>query len=736
LTHPKRIFVSNRLPFSVDPKTGEVIRGTGGLVSALLGVNLDEPFVWMGFETDKEVVRQLREQKGSLLKTLSLHPVAIDKKIYDRYYDNFSNDVLWPLFHYESENTFFVREHWEAYKAANVKMAEEILKIAGPNDTVWIHDFHFLLLPALLKSKNPKLKVGLFLHVPFPTSEMFRQLPVRNEILKSMVSCDLLGFHEHSYLRHFTVAIKNRLGIDSTFYRAQIESHTLHLGVYPISIDGDELKSQANSKEVKDQEAKFYNTIQASFLVLGIDRLDYTKGLDLKLRGFYRLLHKYPEVRGKIKLLQVAIPTRTKVRSYIRLKKRVDQLVGMINGEFGQPGYNPVSYIFNSVSQRDLLALYRRAECLLVTSKRDGMNLVSMEYVVAKDLKNPGVLVLSEFAGAASILAGALIVNPWDEDSVADAIYQSYQMDSAERLDRMQTLQKILTKYSATQWAKSFLKDLENSTSEIAQDPVVTLSAKHQQWPEELLERIKNASKCYFVTDYDGTLVPLGDLPATAIISEEQKQRLRDLQKDFSVWVLSGRDKDFLSQQLGKESFHLAAEHGAYARGEKKKWVGRITSDISSWYGEIQRLMQDYAVKVPLSFVETKKASLVWHYRLSPEGFADYQAKKLDEELLVGFANQPVSITMGSKIVEAKAIECNKGHFLRELIGNDSDLDALYICIGDDRTDEDMFRLPDERKISIKIGPQETSAGYRLNSQSEVAGFLEQLLAVRGRRKK
>ncbi|MEK6554858.1 MAG: trehalose-6-phosphate synthase, partial [Bdellovibrionota bacterium] len=373
MTKPKRIFVSNRLPFNISTKTGDLQRGSGGLVSALMGVHLDQPFYWLGFETDPGVAAELKQKAQQVDKQLRLQPVVINKKLYDSYYDKFSNDVLWPLFHYESQHVLFRREDWNSYVEANRLMADEILKVAIETDTVWIHDFHFFLLPAMLKERMPKLQVGFFLHIPFPSSEIFRQLPVRQEILAGLIKADLIGFHEHSYLRHFTVSLTAQMGIDSSFLRAQIGDHTLNLGVYPISIDNEGLKEKSESAAVTARTHDYENEIKSNFLVLGVDRLDYSKGLELKLRGFRRMLKKYPDVRGEINLLQVAVPTRTKVPAYMRLKKEVDQLVGTINGEFGQPGYVPVQYIFNSVVENDLLALYRRADSILITSKRDGM---------------------------------------------------------------------------------------------------------------------------------------------------------------------------------------------------------------------------------------------------------------------------------------------------------------------------------------------------------------------------
>lgn len=725
MTKAKRIFVSNRLPFNINSKTGALQRGSGGLVSALLGVHLEEPFFWMGFETDKNTADQLTEKAGDINRKLHLRPVVLEKELYKNYYDGFCNDVLWPLFHYEGNQVYFRRKDWQAYKEANRIMSEAILKVANPGDTVWLHDFHFLLLPALLKTANPQLKVGFFLHTPFPSAEIFRQLPVREEVLKSMIRCDLIGFHEHSYLRHFSVTIKALLGVDSGVFKAEIGDHTLKLGVYPISIDIDEMREKARSEKIGELTEKFRKKIRSNFLILGVDRLDYTKGIELKLRGFSRLLEKYPELRGKVNLLQIAIPTRTTVPSYIKLRQEVEQLVGSINGQYGQPGYVPVQYMFRSVSESDLLALYRRADCMLITSKRDGMNLVAMEYAVCQRQETPGLLALSEFAGAASLLAQALFLNPWDEDSIANVLYRAVTMPIEEKQTRLQGLNNILSKYSATRWAESFLTDLEKNVPSNERKGI-SLVLDNPDSTRELLQKFKHAERKILILDYDGTLVAIQDQPLTAVLSDEMKSLIEDISSEYQTYIISGRPREFLESQFAETSCTLVTEHGAYSKkAGEAEWQSHLTSDIKSWFPEAKRAMEEYSKRVPLSFLEIKSASIVWHFRQSPPAFAEYQAKKLDDELQVGLANQPVTVTLGNKIVEARAVECNKGNFVRSLLKEFPDCSVL--CIGDDVTDEDMFRQLGTKHISIKVGPGKTTAQYRIKDHVQVRMLLELL---------
>jgi trehalose 6-phosphate synthase/phosphatase len=727
LSKPKRIFVSNRLPLSVM-SSGEVRRGDGGLVSALLGVSLDDPFMWFGFETQQKNIETLEREAKNIFPQMQCRPVLLPKDIYAKYYDGFANDILWPLFHYEADLSSFQKEHWNAYLEANQKMAAAIAAEAQPGDSIWIHDFHFMMLPRFLRARLPDVKIGFFLHIPFPSPELFRELPVREEILGSLTDCDLVGFHEHSYLQQFIVSLKSILGIEASLFEARLGPRTLRLGVYPISIDSDDLKMKAQDEEVKKLCASYQKHSKAPFLLLGVDRLDYTKGLELKLRGFQHALKKYPELVGQVSLLQVAIPTREKVAAYIKLRKRIEQLVGSINGDFAKPNYTPVEYIYNSVSQTELLALYRRANAAMVTSKRDGMNLVAMEYVVAQELETAGTLILSEFAGSASLLSDALIINPWDVDQIADAIHRSYHMPLEERQAKMEHLQSILSRYSATRWAESFLKDLETLRESGRKQIAKPLRPLRQSWDAEF-KNILSPQKMRLVLDYDGTLVGFTKHPDRALLPAEVKASLQRLQDFAEIFILSGRSRGFLEKQFEDPAVGLVAEHGAFYRLPRKDWKSRVVTETQSWYPSVEKAMSAYTERVPLSFIEKKQASLVFHFRDSPADFADYQAKKLDGELQTGFSNAPIIVSLGNKILEVKASECNKGAFLRWLMQESEQSRSMhYLCVGDDRTDEDMFAAGRKQDLTVKVGPGMTTAAYRLENQTVVLEFLKELI--------
>ncbi|MCB0363097.1 MAG: HAD-IIB family hydrolase, partial [Bdellovibrionales bacterium] len=529
----------------------------------------------------------------------------------------------------------FSRENWEAYVKVNELMADAISSKAEAEDLVWIHDFHFFLLPKMLKQRNPRLRVGFFLHIPFPSSEIFRQLPVRNEVLEGLSASDILGFHEYSYLRHFSISLKSCLGIESSLFRADMgQGRYLRLGVYPISVDTQLLKQKACSEKVKTLEKKLKDPL---FLLLGVDRLDYTKGIELKLRGFRRALEIYPELRGKMSLLQIAVPTRTRVPAYKRLKTSVDQLVGNINGEYGRPDYTPVRYMFSSVKESELLALYRTANALLVTSKRDGMNLVCMEYLLAQNPKNPGCVILSEFAGASSLLGDVMTINPWDADAMARSIKECFDMNLDERIRRHRKADTTLSVYSASEWAEGFLRDL-NTVTNSRQLEAKLISPRASDWPSKLIKLIAQKGRLFLFLDYDGTLAPICDQPSHAVLSEATSQLLKQLGQipGIEICIVSGRKKEFLEEQFPKNNFHLAAEHGAYFKAQQSQgWENFVSSHLDSWYPDALRMMKDYSLRVPHSYVETKDASLTWHFRQSPSDFAEYQYQTMAEELQI-----------------------------------------------------------------------------------------------------
>jgi trehalose 6-phosphate synthase/phosphatase len=728
------IIVSNRLPLTVNAD-GELSRASGGLVTALSGVHNQAEQVWVGIAPAEISSNQWHELDPALTQVYV--PVFIEPDLYDRYYNGMANDVFWPLFHYEASLIKFEPQNWEAYREVNQVLAQTISTIAQPGDLVWIHDFHLFLLPRLLRQLQPELKSGFFLHIPFPSSELFRQLPVRHEVLSGILGADLIGFHDYSYLRHFCSALKSVFDLDSNLMHLIWERRNLQLGVFPVSIDTSSMLQATQSAETAAVLQRYNDDKSYKYLILGVDRLDYSKGLLLKLQIFRNLLQNNPELQGQVTLLQIAIPTRQDVEEYQKLRLQMEQLIGEINGKYAHPNYVPVQYMYSSISFHELLALYRMADVMLVTSQRDGMNLVAMEYLVSQPPENPGTLVLSEFTGASSVLSGAMVINPWDSQESACILAQALNLPLHDRQQRYQSTVKFLQGYTASDWAAGFMDTLAQSGAGGQQDRQQTLKTRENI--QAVLAPVCGGPLLIFL-DYDGTLVPIEKRPELAVMSTVVFGLLSHLvsYKDVQIVVVSGRPGSFLNAQFQTLPISLAAEHGAtFYSPTDKIWESQVWSDRDSWYASAEHHLEHYSLRVPNSFVEKKDYSLAWHYRLSPSVFAEYQASKLKEELESGFSNLPVTVLAGKKVVEVRVVEANKGYFVRNYLAHhlNAENHPQILAIGDDTTDEEMMAALPETALTFRVGEDVSRARYRLQNQSDVLVLLDVLGQIQSKQK-
>lgn len=719
------IIVSNRLPFSYDKATKKLKPCSGGLVTAIKGVKTDDQVVWVGSAAQKIPKKLMDEFQAK--EPMRYSSVYLEQNLYDTYYNDFCNDVLWPILHYETDHVKYREYAWEAYKKVNQIFAEHILKIAKAQDIIWIHDFHLFLVPELLKKANPKLKIGFFLHVPFPSSEIFRQLPCRYEILKSMIFSDLVGFHDYSYLRHFSSSVYNVLGIHNSMLEIKYSHHICKMGVYPVSIDTYDFLKKSNGTSTKKYFNQYQQNKNGIKYLLGVDRLDYTKGILLKLEAFKFLLESHPELIGKIQLIQIAVPSRTEVPEYVQLRKDVERLVGEINGKFSTIDYIPVRYIFNSINIHELLALYRISDVLFVTSKRDGMNLVCLEYVTAQQEDDPGVVILSEFAGAASTLSRAILINPMDIAKTAKTVFDVLYLDKDERIERNTTMINFLKNYTASDWASAFINDLGNRDIE---HRTKTIDLSHKKTLNEVIRKIRNKNSILLL-DYDGTLAPIHNHPEDAIIEDDMKEVIKRLAKDNNkeIVIVSGRPVNFLQKQFKGIDVYIAGEHGGvFYDWKRKKWRTLVSSGKNIWYEQALEIVRLYTKRTPSSFMEKKDHAITWHFRNAPADFGEFQARKLVVDLETSLANMPVNVIMGKKVVEIKAVEANKGYFANWFSERYLNKHEQIVAMGDDRTDEDMFSTLAPDAITIKVGdPFGTSAKYNIAGQEDVVTFLSQL---------
>ncbi|MFL5785816.1 MAG: bifunctional alpha,alpha-trehalose-phosphate synthase (UDP-forming)/trehalose-phosphatase [Bacteriovoracaceae bacterium] len=718
------LLISNRLPITYDGKINNFKSSSGGLVSAIKGLDAEvvgREFEWMGILTDDIAGELIEKARQTPAGNLRCHPIVVPKDAYNHYYNEYCNNVIWPLFHYERSLVMHSERGWRSYCQINLLVAEAILAELRPDDIVWVHDFHLMLVPGILKAKNPKVKIGFFLHIPFPSSEIFRELPQRKEILQSLIKVDLMGFHDLSYMNHFRSSLQRVLGEISMPERA--------LGAYPISIDAHHFEDLADTPETKQFIDKYKENKKNMKWILGVDRLDYIKGLVLKLRSFRKLLKEFPEERGKVQLVQIVIPSRTEVPEYQKLKAKIEQLVSSINGEFGTPAYMPISYLYHSVSEPELSALYQLSEVLHIGSTRDGMNLVSLEYIVSQKEKYPGVVLLSEFTGAHSTLSYAMSINPWNVGETARKMKEALDHPEVKRRGEISAMKTFLHRYNSSEWARIFLRDL----TYIPQEKNAVILPQDGKFP---WMNILSGKRIVIFCDLDGTLAPISTLPSDVRLLPPTINILKQLSETNAEFiVVSGRDQEFLEDQFLQNDFHfpMAACHGAYFYSPvEEEWVNLVSHDPLKWKSNVMEILKLYTSRTPGSFIEDKGHAVTWHYRNSPSEFADFLANKLTFELEETLTNQPAQVKKGKKVIEVRSVNANKGYFVEQWLSRTEYLPDIVIAIGDDTTDEDMFDVlqsrTDVKSFCIKVGKEKSLARYSLPDQSRVGDFLDNLV--------
>lgn len=460
------LLVSNRLPITIKrSEDGQYSfsQSSGGLVTGLSGLAKSTTFQWYGWPG----LEVPEAEAGPLVKRLrdeySAVPVFVDDELADKHYNGFSNSILWPLFHYHPGEITFDESHWAAYKEVNRLFARTMAKDVQDGDLVWVHDYHLMLLPEMLReeigSTKKNVKIGFFLHTPFPSSEIYRILPVREDLLLSVLHCDLIGFHTYDYARHFLSSCSRILETQTTPNGVEFRGKYITVAAFPIGIDPEKFVDALGKPSVQDRIAQLERKFEGVKLIVGVDRLDYIKGVPQKLHALEVFLTEHPEWIGKVVLVQVAVPSRQDVEEYQNLRAVVNELVGRINGRFGTIEFMPIHFLHQSVSFEELTALYAVSDACLVSSTRDGMNLVSYEYI-ATQRKRHGVMILSEFTGAAQSLNGALVVNPWNTEELADAIHDAVTMSPEQREINFKKLEKYVFKYTSAWWGESFVAEL------------------------------------------------------------------------------------------------------------------------------------------------------------------------------------------------------------------------------------------------------------------------------------
>src|SRR5918992_2161085 len=725
---PRVLIVANRLPVTVHPsETGvDVQKSSGGLATGLLRPHEQSGGLWIGWPgtNDDEISEEQRVTLDQQLADLRLVSVPLTANQVARYYEGFSNGVLWPLFHYLLDQVPLDVRDWESYVEVNQKFADVVAEHYKSGDLIWVHDYQLLLLPELLRERLPDARIGFFLHIPFPAEELFRTLPERERLLRGLLGADLVGFHTPAYLRYFAASLIQVLGLTINIDRVQLSDREVRLGVFPMGVDAAAFSSLAEAAEIQ-AEAKALKEDGALKLLVGVDRLDYTKGIPRRLLTYERLLQNHPELRERVRLVQVAVPSRTNVEAYQEFRAVVDGLVGRINGEFGTPRWVPVHYIYRGLSEPELVALYRAADVMLVTPLRDGMNLVAKEFVASRT-DGDGVLVLSEFAGASWELPEAIQVNPYDVEGIGESYYRALIMDEEERRTRLAPLRDRVATYDVHHWASTFLQQLEATTqpAQAARTP-----AGWQAVRRELRARLRESEDLLALLDYDGTLVPYTATPELARPDPTLLELLGALagRPRSEIHVVSGRARETLEHWLGALPLALHAEHGFWSRGVgSTEWTA--TAEVGgSWREPALNILRDITARTPGSLIEVKSVALAWHYRMAEREAGERRANELRLHLSQLLSNQPVEILAGHKVVEIRPYGIHKGRIVPPL-SPERLASTAVLAIGDDRTDEDLFAALPPEAISIKVGPGPTQARFRIDGVPAARALLQSLI--------
>jgi trehalose 6-phosphate synthase/phosphatase len=717
------LVVSNRLPVTVRARDGSaaVERSAGGLATGLSGPHERMGGLWIGWPgPDEGLSEGARAEVAQRLAEERLVPVPLSAEEVARYYEGYSNEVLWPLFHYAVARLPQDVRDFEVYERVNERFAAAVIERYQPGDLVWIHDYQLMLVPELVRERIPDARIGFFLHIPFPSSEIFRILPQRERILEGLLGSDLVGFHAAAFVRHFASSALRLLGTPTEVDRLHWRGRSVRLGVFPMGVDAAAFSQMAETPEVLTAVRAHRDV--GSRLLVGIDRLDYTKGIPRRLAALEALLRHRSDLRGRVRLVQVAVPSRENVGAYRELRDEVEAMVGRLAGEFATSSWSPVHYLYRSLSQEEVVSLYRAADAVLVTPLRDGMNLVAKEFVASRP-DGDGVLVLSEFAGAAAELSEALLVNPYDVERTAAVLERALELPEDERRARMAVLRHRVMTYDVHWWARSLISRLEQAGAAPERGPSLSPAPAVR----DAIARARSAEHLGLLLDYDGTLVPFAATPDLAAPDQELVALLRRLaaRPGAEVDVVSGRKRDTIDRWLGGLPIALHAEHGLWSRAPGGAWHAADVGPVS-WREPVREILRGFADRTPGSLVEEKTAGFAWHYRAADPEFGSAQAKELIFHLSTALANVPVEILPGDKVVEVRPHGVHKGLAVRDVLSR-APPDKLLFAMGDDRTDEDLFAALPPGSVAVHVGPAPSAAQIRLRDVRAAREVLTQI---------
>jgi trehalose 6-phosphate synthase/phosphatase len=721
------LIVSNRLPVNITREDDRLTftKSIGGLATGLAPLQKFYHSKWIGWpgiipDNDSDEIRFI---KTKLISEFNCYPVFLTKKEVAQHYNGFCNNTLWPHFHYFSQYTLFNNNFWEIYKKVNHHYCKIVRENMTSDDIIWIHDYHLMLLPQLVRAKSPDVSIAFFLHTPFPSYELFRMLPWRKEILNGILGADLIGFHTYDYVRHFLSSVYRLLGLEPKFGQFDVEDRRVKVDIFPMGIHYDKFFRIREDPEVKKAIIALRDQMGTRKLIFSIDRLDYTKGIPQRLKAFNLFLDNHPEFKNKVTYVCVAVPSRTKVKKYQALKRQIDELIGHINGKHGEIGWTPIWYLYRQLPFHELAAFYNAADVALITPFRDGMNLIAKEFIASKR-DGLGVLILSEGAGAAKELGEALIVNPNDIYDISEAIYKSLIISENDQIRRNRRMQARLQRYNIVHWASEFIKSLE-SVKQI-QNELLTKDLS-ESGKQRLISDYHNTKSRLLFLDYDGSLREFFDNPDDARPTDEIIEILQKLINDpkNQLVLISGRKKTDLTTWFKQLKIDMVAEHGVWLKEYPADW--KIIEPLKTdWKEEVRPILELFSDRTPGSFIEEKEYSLAWHYRMVDTEMGVWRARDLVKLLVDLTANFRIQILEGNKVIEVKNSGINKGR--AALVWLEKKSYDFVLAAGDDWTDENIFEVLPEKGYSIKIGSTTTHAKYRLKNPRELRTLLKRII--------
>lgn len=726
---PRLIVVSNRLPVSVAKVGGKLTfsPSQGGLATAMSSLGKSRDSIWIGWPgiVSEELTADDKKQIRKELDKHGCYPVFLSSRQVEKFYDGYSNATIWPLFHYFQSLAEHSEEFWDEYVKVNKLYEAAVLKYASNDSQIWIHDYHLMVLPGFLRDELPEVSIGFFLHIPFPSYEIFRLLPNRKAIIEGLLGADLVGFHTYDYARHFLSAVLRTLGYDNKLSSVIVGDRLVRADVFPIGIDYDKFVAASKSPGVKTELASLKKTFAEQKIILSVDRLDYSKGILERLEAFAEFLEKNKRWHKKIVLVVIAVPSRVAVGAYQHMREDIERTVSRVNGKYSSVDWSPISYQFKNLPFNELVALYTRADVALVTPIRDGMNLVAKEYIASKQGR-AGVLIISEMAGVADELPEATRVNPNDLAGIVHALEAALKMTPTEQRRRLGAMQARLSKYNVERWAHDFIEQLSRAKDRRS---VHDLNLLTPELTDEIINKYKKAKRRLLMLDYDGTLTNfVSDIRP---LSSKPTGKLMRILKKIShtpgndLMIISGRPKRALDSWFSKLPISLGAEHGAWIK-EQGKWAPRANFS-ADWKKSILPILEAFTERTPGALVEEKNFSLVWHYRNVTPELAYVRKASLKHDVEKQLRDSEIEIFQGNKILEFKPRSITKGATAKAKLSEGAF--DFVLAIGDDYTDEDLFAALPVGAYTVKVGLDSSNAKYHVTSVAQVHAFLAALAA-------